>query len=269
MQNNRDFEIIISTCDKFSDLWDANIFFINQNWGDRRTNTYLVTDKNTEKVFDNVSVVCAGADTEITQRLRTALEKITSEFIVFTLDDYFLTTHIEDSKIQHAINVMKKEKLDYLRLYSATKHYLKKEGAKEISPGFYLRNINDGDYKISLYPGIWRTEFMRKTVVESMNAWEYEVALTPIARKLGARCAISNNNEFPFLDVIRKGKILRKAKKYFDKNPIYITTRETMTAKDEFMLSFRTWLRHYLPKPFFKAIKKLRKIKGYQFYSPE
>ena len=66
MENN--FTVIISTCDKFSDLWDANIQLLNQNWADRNTETFLVTDKPTERKFENVKVIAAGEGTEITER---------------------------------------------------------------------------------------------------------------------------------------------------------------------------------------------------------
>lgn len=68
MENN--FSIIISTCDKFSDLWEANIKLINENWKGRNVDTFLVTDKNTNLSFDNVTVISAGEDTEITDRLK-------------------------------------------------------------------------------------------------------------------------------------------------------------------------------------------------------
>ena len=54
------FSIIISTCDKFSDLWDANIQLFNENWADRNVDTFLVTDKPTDCTFKNVTVVAAG-----------------------------------------------------------------------------------------------------------------------------------------------------------------------------------------------------------------
>lgn len=50
MENN--FSIIISTCDKFSDLWDAHILLLNQNWADRNVETFLVTDKPTDRTFE-------------------------------------------------------------------------------------------------------------------------------------------------------------------------------------------------------------------------
>ena len=67
--------------------------------------------------------------------------------------------------------------------------------------------------------------------------------------------------------MIRKGKVLTKARKYFDKNPIYKGNREDMRAKDEWMLEFRTWLREWLPKPLFNFSKAIMRRRGYTFFS--
>ena len=79
MENN--FSIIISTCDKFSDLWDAHILLLNQNWADRNVETFLVTDKPTDRTFENVTVVAAGEGTEITERLRAVMPLIKTEYV--------------------------------------------------------------------------------------------------------------------------------------------------------------------------------------------
>ena len=110
---------------------------------------------------------------------------------------------------------------------------------------------------------------MGKTLTKTLNAWQYEVALTNMARQLNARCADSRRGEFPILDVIRKGKVLTKARKYFDKNPIYKGDREDMRVKDEWMLEFRTWLREWLPKPLFNLSKAIMRRRGYTFFSDQ
>lgn len=270
MEAGNSFDILISTCDGYSDLWDANILLFNRNWADRRGQTFLVTDVPTEKEYENVRIIASGAGTEITERLAMAVENVRTKYILFTMDDYFLTKPIDSGKLCRAIDFMEKENIDYLRLYPATKHYLKREGAVQSGeyPGFYHRNIDKGEYKVSLYPGLWKTDFMRMTLSKPMSAWNYEVELTDMARRVNARCAISNNGEFPFLDVIRKGKILRKANRYFKKNPIYRSEREVMKAKDEFVIRFRTCLRHTLPRPIFEKIKRMMVSHGKKFYSP-
>lgn len=265
MENN--FSIIISTCDKFSDLWDAHVLLLNQNWADRNVETFLVTDKPTDRTFENVTVVAAGEGTEITERLRAVMPLIKTEYVLFTLDDYFLTERISTQAINEDIQIMEKHQIDYLRLFVMTMKSLRNRKAEELEPDIFLLDNYAGDYIVSLYAGIWRKDFMEKTLTKTLNAWQYEVALTNMVRQLNARCADSRRGEFPILDVIRKGKVLTKARKYFDENPIYKGDREDMRAKDEWMLEFRTWLREWLPKPLFNLSKAIMRRRGYKFFS--
>lgn len=267
MENN--FTVIISTCDKFSDLWDANIQLLNQNWADRNTETFLVTDKPTERKFENVKVIAAGEGTEITERLRAVMPFIKTEYILFTLDDYFLTKTISTKAIQDDLCIMSKHRIDYLRLFVMTMKSLRNRKAIEIEKDIFLLDNNAGDYIVSLYAGIWRKDFMEKTIKDTLNAWQYEVALTKMARELNARCADSRRGEFPILDVIRKGKVLTQARKYFAQNPVYVGNRESMKLRDEWMLDFRTWLREWLPKPLFNLAKAIMRRRGYKFFSDE
>lgn len=266
---NIEYEVIINTCDKYSDLWDAHILLMNQSWADRDAKVYLLTDKETERKFAGVEVVCAGEYTEITERLKTVLDRVKTKYVLFTLDDYFLTEEIDNSALQNALEVMEQEHLDFLRLFAVKDLALRKERAQKLSQeGFYLRGEDKENYKVSLYPGFWRTDFMRKTLDKRLNAWQYEVALTKMANELGARCAVSNNHEFPFLDVIRKGKVLRNAQCYFQQNPIYSSDRQVMSAWDEWKLNLRDWLKLVLPKPMFSMLKRLMIKCGMEFYSP-
>lgn len=267
MENN--FSVIISTCDKFSDLWDAHVLLLNQNWADRNVETFLVTDKPTDRTFENVTVVAAGEGTEITERLRTVMPLIKTEYVLFTLDDYFLTEKICTDEIIRDIDDMFANKIDYMRLSTLSKKNLRNRKAVEVAPKIYLMDNWAREYVVSLYAGLWKKSFMEKTLKETLNAWQYEVALTKMAREMGARCAVSCREEFPILDVIRKGKVLTEARKYFKKNPIYVGTRETMKRKDEIIIDIRTWLRVWLPLPLFHAAKSVMRRKGYTFYSDE
>ena len=268
MQRSK-FTIIISTCDKFSDLWDANILLLNQNWPDRQSETFLVTDKPTDRKFPGVTVVAAGDNTEITERLKFVMPLIKTEYILFTLDDYFLTKRISTEAIIKDVDDMAKHSIDYMRLSALSKKNLKNRKAVEIAPKMYLMDNWAREYVVSLYAGLWKKKFMEQTLDEVMNAWQYEVALTKIARDAQARCAVSCRNEFPILDVIRKGKVLTKARAYFKQNPIYVGTRETMKRKDEIMIDLRTWMRVWLPLPLFHAAKAVMRHRGYKFFSDQ
>lgn len=263
------FDVIISTCNSYCDLWDGHIMLMNRNWKAHGA-AYLVTDVPTERTFDGVEVICAGAGTEITQRLKLALERVRTKYILFTMDDYYLTKPIDNQALQQSLAVMEAENLDYLRLFPRTKAGIRREKAVELKhhKGYYLRNVSEGNYKISLYPGLWRTDFMRKTLQGKLNAWQYEVALTPMANQLHARCAISNRGEFPFLDVVRKGKLLRRANRYFSRDPVYCSQRPVMTVGEEWKLGIQVLLSQCLPKPLFQQLKRFLIRCGMEFYSP-
>lgn len=266
---DREFSIIISTCDKFSDLWEANVQLLNKNWADRNVETFLVTDVFTNREFNNITVVAAGEGTEITERLAKVMPFIKTKYILFTLDDYFLTEKISTQHILEDIQIMEKHELDYLSLFVMTMRSLRNRKAEEIEDKIFLLNNYAGDYIISLYAGIWNKNFMENTLQKKLNAWQYEVALTRMAREMNAKCADSRRGEFPILDVIRKGKILTRAYKYFENNPIYHGNRQRMKACDEWMIKVRTWLREWLPKPLFEFSKAIMRRRGYQFFSDQ
>lgn len=268
-RNKPDFSLIISTCDKFSDLWEAHVELLNRNWADRNVETFLVTDKSTMVQLPNVTIVAAGESKEITERLRFVMPMVRTKYLLFTLDDYFLTVPIDTNAIEQDIAVMEEHSIDYLRLFVMTMKSLKNRKAVEIkdAKGIYILDNLAGDYIVSLYTGIWRKGFMEETLHETLNAWQYEVTLTKMACEMKACCADSCRGEFPILDVIRKGKILRKAKAYFDVNPIYTGDRPVMKIKDEWVLWIRTLLREWLPHSAFEVAKSVMRKFGYTFFS--
>lgn len=231
MENN--FSIIISTCDKFSDLWDAHILLLNQNWADRNVETFLVTDKPTDRTFENITVVAAGEGTEITERLKAVLPLIKTEYVLFTLDDYFLTERISTQAINEDVQIMKMHQIDYLRLFVMTMKSLRNRKAEELEPGIFLLDNYAGDYIVSLYAGIWRKDFMEKTLTETLNAWQYEVALTNMARQLNARCADAVPMEIDEHTVVRlslRSMFNPELRYFFAYEEVYQEQKQEITA---------------------------------------
>ena len=250
--------LVVHSCDKFSDLWDAHFKLLNQNWADRGIPTYLVTDNPTEKSFDGVEVISAGEGKEITERIEAALPHIKTEYILVTLDDYFDAYPISTTKIEELLAVMQKEDLDYICIFHRPKTTVKFKDYENL----YEVDL-DRKYRVNLYPGLWKKSFMEKTIRKPLNAWMYEVSLTPIAKELNAKCAQSKGGEFPILDVVRKGKILRKANRYLTKNDLYHGDRPVRTVAEEAKLFVITWANRILPDSFVKAVKQLFKMKTF------
>ncbi len=254
-------EFLISSCEKYSDLWDLQVYHLNKNWPNRNMRTVIVTDCASKKIYDDVQIFPAGEELEMPQRLKMILNSVSTEYIFISLDDYFLTQKVDNQRIENILNAMDEYKLDYVRLFQIPKERKVLNKEKKL----YWIDLNR-NYGVNLYPGIWRKSFLEQTVRNSMDAWKYEVSLTTIARERNCRCAMSRGEDFVFVDVIRKGKLLSKAAKYLSLNGMTLD-RELISKKEEFKLNLMFWTKKNMPRSLQKIIKKIMLLFGMKFIS--
>lgn len=267
MEGNRNLSLVIFTCDKFSDLWDAGLSLLEQNWGNRNIKTYLVTDAPTDRRFNDVEVISAGVGSEMSQRMKKILDIIDTDYLLVTLDDYFFTKPIDDSKIERCLQIVEKEKIDYFRLYTfINAKYFKEKYADY--PDVY-RVTTDARYNINLYPAIFSKAFLMSTVDEVKNAWQYEVSLTRKGAAYGANCALIRPNALYMLDVVRKGKLLRPAARYLKKNGLYHGNRPVMELWPYVKINAVYLLKRILPRSMVNWIRRILMQLGFHFYSEE
>lgn len=260
--------LLIHSCHKFSDLWEAHVKLLNENWSDRNIRTIILTDSPEEISYDGVEIISAGEGKEITERIRHVLPLIDTEYVLVTLDDYFPIYSIDNRKIERLVNIMDRCEYDYIRLFAEPKCPLNKTNDK----GIYTYSL-DRDYRVNLYSGIWRKSFMKNTLSEyPMSAWDYEVSLTHNAARLGASCAMSKGNEFPILDVVRKGRLLRPAARYLRTYNLYQGSRPIMPLKDTIQLNFKIYgqrIFRNLPEPIFNGVRRFMMLLGMKSFSGE
>lgn len=261
MKLNDKLCMAISSCGNYSDLWDNHVALLNENWPDRKIDATIVTDRISDKHYDNVKIFAAGDSLEMPDRLKVFLQSVETEYVLITLDDYYVVKNIDNSKIERAIRLMDDMSLDYLRFWP---YPHEKKKIDKVNNARWIEL--EGNYKVNLYPGIWRKSFIEKTFKSSLSAWEYEVTLTKIAKDLNARCAYSTDGEFPILDVIRKGKILHPAKRFLDKRNMSLG-REVISYKQEVKLNLFYYGKEIIPKPVLKCAKKVMIKLGHKFIS--
>lgn len=265
---DKSLSMIISSCDAFSDLWDGHVKQLERYWGDRKVEcTLLLTDKPTEKTYDNVRVVAAGENVEWSQRLKMALETIQTEYVLITLDDYFLIHKVDNRRIAELLGIMKEYSLDYLRLFQRPK----RATCEQLGDHKGVHKVDTSvSYCVNMYTGIWRTDFAKYCSDCDMTAWAFEVALPKMARDYNACCAVDNQNDFVILDVVRKGKLLHRSARFFEKNPdLYSGSREVNTWGYEFRLWVRTMFGRHTPMWLHKRLKMIMRSFGKEFFTEE
>ena len=265
--NLPDISLVIFTCDKFSDLWESGIGLLNKNWAGRKLKTYLITDKATERVFDNVTVISAGENAELSERMKAALDAIDTEYVLVTLDDYFFIKPINDNLIMRCLDIAKREDLDYLRLYTFLNAKYVKDKYGDYDDIYSIDTKSR--YNVNLYPAIFSKKFLYSTVGETLNAWQYEVSLTKKADAFGAKCAIIKPNAIDMLDVVRKGKILRPAHRFLKRNGLYNGERAVMGIIPHIKINSVYIVKRIFPRRFLNFIRRLLIRMGVHFYSSD
>lgn len=264
MLNGR-ITLLIHSCGAYSDLWDGQITLLNRNWNNRNIQTYILTDTNPNGYqYSNIDILCAGEGKEITDRLSYALPHIQTEYVFVTLDDYYLIKKVDNARIAYLLDQMDTQGLDYIRLFPDP------PSKDKIGEDVYKIHQEEkkSSYYVNLYAGIWRKSFIEKTLGKTLNAWQYEVSLTPLIHKLNTPCAMTSGKEYTILDVVRKGKLLHKAYNYFKKDPVYTGNRTVIARKEEIKIAFRTFLNQHLPRKLTQKMKKIMIKCGKTFYSP-
>lgn len=258
-----DLTIMIQTCRGYSDLWVPHLDFLRESWPDCPFRTLLVTDAPANAAFPGVEVLAAGAGLHMPGRLAAVLPQITSEYLLLTLDDYFPVCPIDTREIRRLVEIMEREKLDYLRLFPDPP-----PAGRHSVPGLYRVDLGT-DYAVNLYPGIWRRDFLLATLPGPEDIWAYEVSLTHTARRLNARCAMTRGREFPVLDVIRKGKLLHKAARHLGKRGIFLPGREPVPRAEELRIFLFNRGKRLLPRPAARWVKRQLKKLGFTFFTDQ
>lgn len=259
--SNSKMTVLISSCDKFSDIWKAQVALMNKYWPNRSCRTIILTDTNKNGIsFPDVDIIEVGEGAEIIERMQEAVKHIDTEYVFLTLDDYMLCDFVKNDLIKEHINKMEEEDISYLRYYLRPKPKRKQKIKGE--KGFYRCDL-ENNYQVNLYPSLWKRTFLENTLSFDIdNIWHYEVALTAIAKANDARCLISLNKEYSFVDTVRKGKFLHKGYRFLKKEGLYDSDRKINTWRYEISLAIRTAIMRHAPGFIRKLVKKIGRKQG-------
>lgn len=253
-------KLLIFTCSNYSDLWKNHMILMEKYWSNHPdylfcSDGYSKYDFNPEKIF--------VSNSDMTGRMIDCLETLDDEYILFTLDDYFVKKPVNVSKLNMILNYVKNNKIDYCRIFDQPK--------VKGTPTTLKKVINlplTKTYEVNFYPGIWRRESLLKILKRNENIWVCEARLTSRFRKLNFKgIQIDNAKLLEFEDIIRKGKYLRKAYRFLKREGLYISERPKRTIKETIYLDIQTFVSRFFPSKIKNVIKNKLRKKGRVFYS--
>lgn len=166
-----DVSVLIYSCDAYADIWEIFFKLFYRYWKCPYP-VYLAAETKECQESGVETINCIG-DTW-TDRIRQAVEKIPSEYIIGMCEDMFLRRDVRQFIIDKCVRYMNQDAR--IACFNFEKDY--NETLACIYHNFGLKPPN-GDYKKSCQPSLWRKSILLEYLSVSQDPWEWEMSGTP------------------------------------------------------------------------------------------
>ena len=229
--------VLISSCDKYQDLWDPFFTLFFRYWQDCPYPVYLGTN-HLKYDHNRVTTITVGDDTDWSSDFRSMLEQIPQPYVIVLIEDFLPTKSVDTAMIDRLITYMVDKGAGCLRLFPCPGPdlpYLDNPLVGEISKG--------ADYRLSLQAAIWDKQILLELLREGESAWELELNGTKRTNALAAPfLCVAGDSPIPyFCTGVVKGKWVKEAVKLCKKEGIEVdlTARPVQTPVDRLLRSAR------------------------------
>lgn len=167
--------VVVSSCDKNEDLWSPFFQLLNIQWNNRHYPIVLNTES---KKFDykdmNIKTFQfykLGKKVTWSKRLLKTLKAIDTEYILFMLEDFFLSKPVDQQRIEQCINWMDNDK--NISVFSFNKTI-----RPDIRDNKYLhfeKRSQTSDYRLNCQVAVWRREKLISYLRPHEDPWQFEI----------------------------------------------------------------------------------------------
>lgn len=250
-----DLAVMVSSCDKYSGLWYPFFELWFKYWPQLENDLHLVSGHLT---YPNaqVKVISVGVEQNWSDTISHALDRIPEDYVLLTLDDYFLSEPVDHQAIKQIVLRMRQENLGYVSLFPLP---YERPHAEEKNLGYMAHNQ---PYRASLNMGIWNKVVLKSLLKSGENPWLFEIYGSLRSREVTQPfLTITQKAPMIYVNAANRGKFMPKA--------LELMKTEQLSARDiqmPVMGSFEIWyrgpFRHYLSKYIGQPIKKFFHYEG-------
>lgn len=181
--------ILVSSCDAYSDVWDLLFESLLVQWPNRPYPVLLCTESKTYD-YKSMGIITLPMNElekkkEWGGRLKAHLHKMTSEYVLFLLDDFILTDKVNNAQLDVCMTWLDRHQdisVFYFWPINQGKHYI----PDSRFPGFAEIGI-DSDYRFNCQAAIWRRTDLIECLRDFENPWQWELYGTERSRRLNKR----------------------------------------------------------------------------------
>jgi len=197
-------KILVSSCDRYADLWPAFFHLLFKYWPDCPKPVYLISNQKTYQ-DDRVVSLLFPNDEGWAVNLRGSLEQIDSDYVVYLQEDYLFHAPVPQEKIV-ALR-------DFIRNAGGPMLQLKVRGtdSNQEQAGSTAEVIHFATtcrWMTTLQAAIWNRRAMLDIIAPEWNPWQAESGVNRHAKKVGSGfygIRAGQENVFPYTEGVKGG----------------------------------------------------------------
>jgi len=166
-----DVQILICSCDNYSDVWDPFFTLFFRYWPDCPYKINLIANHKT-CLNPRVATIATDPNSDWSSAFLHALSTICSKYVIVVMEDYLLTTPVSTETIRSMGAFMDGNGVSCLYL-----HPIETKGPTVARiAGFEVCEVRPGTaYRINLQAAVWQKSYLESIVRKGENAWSFEV----------------------------------------------------------------------------------------------
>ena len=165
--------LVVSSCDKYEDAWYQYFSLIKKYWKNHPDRIALITETKSYSCDGlNISVFnTKNQSATWSERLYACLDSIDTEYIIFSLEDFFLLDNVNENVLEQCYEWMESNSnIAVCRLYSSEdKKLIKSDKYGE----FRIADKTIG-YRLDTQAALWRRKDLMSFIDLKENPWQFE-----------------------------------------------------------------------------------------------
>jgi len=166
MAQNYNIDLLVISCDNYSDVWDIFFSELFKFWVDCPINIYLLSNF---KSFDHsrIKSIKVGEDKSWSDNLLIGLDHLEKDYVLIIIEDLLIRKNISLRYFNKISKWIDKNKPNYLRLTNS----------HNLSPydSLVWKIPDKTPYKTSIMPCIWKRDTLKELLRSGESAWDFEV----------------------------------------------------------------------------------------------
>lgn len=226
--------LIVSSCDKCSDLWQPFFMMVKKYWTGFDKKVYLCTDSMTFE-YDDIDIECPlrmPKNSTWSWNLMTLLEQIKDEYVLFMLDDFWLKSKVDVLRLNQYEEIIKEDPTVgfvclVFQLNSSVENPISEKYDDLIEYG------RDTLYRVTTQAGLWRRDYLLSLLRKHESAWWFEMFGSKRSRKSRFVSYVVRDSVFSYDEggVLLRGSYVSEYIKYFEDKGIIINPQRRIASK--------------------------------------